>query len=163
MGVSRWIIEISVNDCGKNSGIWQRVTGDRNSGRRLAVGIIGRQQACKASVRLAPSWMLEIVAAAVRVPIREIRVANYHLVLFAPGNCVPRFARMQIDAAEQLNWLRAGSFERLQGARLLLLSQLRATRNCWQAGQILVLRARSSRACQEGAQLAWRQQAKRLR
>lgn len=43
MGVGCRIVEIPVHNCGENSRIWKRMAGDRDSGRRLAIGVIGRK------------------------------------------------------------------------------------------------------------------------
>lgn len=93
--------------------------GDRDPGRRLAVGVVRRKQPLETGVRLAPSRMLEVVAAAVGVPVREVWVANDHLVLLAAGDCVARLARVEVDARQQLRRVRL--LEDLRGARVQLV------------------------------------------
>lgn len=115
MRIGGRIVEIPMNDGRQNARIWQGVAGDGDTRRRLAVRVVGRQQASETGVRLAPGWVLQVVAAAVRVPVGKVGVALDHLVLFAARHRVSRLARVQIDARQQLvrvrtleHWLGGG-------------------------------------------------------
>jgi len=118
--VSGRIIEIPVHDGRQDARVRQGMSRHRDPGRRLAVRVVRREEARKAGVCLAPGWVLQVVAAAVRVPVGKVWVADDHLVLLAARNCVPRLARVEVDPGQQL--ARVGALkELLGGARLELL------------------------------------------
>lgn len=80
------IIEIPMNYGRQDARIRQRMASDRYSGRRLAVGVFRRQEARKTGVCLAPSGMLQVVAATVRMSVGKLGVTDDHLVLLATAN-----------------------------------------------------------------------------
>lgn len=141
------IVEVAMHYGREDARIWQRVARDGDSRRRLAVRVVGRQEARETGVRLAPGGMLEVVAAAICVPVGEVRVALDGLVLFAARHRMPGLARVQIDPSEEL--IGVGALECADASRR------RRRRRCIfriaRCGRLELLAAAD---CCRGAQLA---------
>lgn len=116
MRVGRRVIEITVHDRREDARVGQGVARDGDARRSLAVRVVGREEPRKASVRLAPGGLLQVVTAPVRVAIGEIRVAHNHLVLLAARHRVPRLGQVQVDPRQQL--IRVRTLEELAGRRV---------------------------------------------
>lgn len=114
VGVGGRVIKVPVHDGAQDARVGERVARDRDARGRLAVRVVGRQEARETCVRLAPARVLQVVAAAVRVTKGEAGVADDQLILLAARDRVARLAGVQVDARQQLHWLRARGLELIQ-------------------------------------------------
>lgn len=79
------VVEVTMDHLREHSRVGQRVTGDRHAGRRLSIGVGGRQQTLEARERLAPVGIAQIVAATVGVAILRRSTVNMLLQLTTLG------------------------------------------------------------------------------